>query len=92
MKTPVLLLRSLILALSFVAGAAFAEIDNPINVNTADAATLAEVLNGVGAKRAEAIVKWRQDHGPFTSIDQLTEVRGVGGEILAKNRDRIAVD
>lgn len=85
-------LRSLILAAACISVPAFADSDAPINVNTADAETLAQVLNGVGEKRAQAIVKWRQQHGPFQSIEQLTEVRGVGGEILARNRDRVTVE
>lgn len=60
-----------------------------VNINSADAATLDERLKGVGRSKAEAIVQWRQAHGPFRSLEQLDEVKGIGPGILEKNRDRI---
>jgi competence ComEA-like helix-hairpin-helix protein len=60
-----------------------------VNINTADAATLAEQLKGVGIRKAEAIVAWRQANGRFSSLQQLDEVKGIGPGILEKNRDRI---
>jgi competence protein ComEA len=64
----------------------------PVNINTADAATLAKELNGVGLKRAEAIVEYRQKHGPFKSADELALVKGIGPAAVAKNRELIRVD
>ena len=64
----------------------------PVNINTADAATLARELKGIGIKRAEAIVEYRQKHGQFRSIDELTLVKGIGPAAIAKNRDLIRVD
>lgn len=69
------------LALSFSAFAA-----ETVNVNTADAATIAARLNGIGMAKAEAIVAYREAHGPFKSIDQLAEVKGVGLKTVEKNR------
>ena len=69
------------LALSFSAFAA-----ESVNVNTADAATIASRLNGIGMAKAEAIVAYREAHGPFKSIDQLAEVKGVGLKTVEKNR------
>lgn len=62
-----------------------------VNVNTADAATLAAVLKGVGNAKAEAIVAHRKQHGPFKSPEQLAEVKGIGDSLVNKNRDRIVV-
>ena len=62
-----------------------------VNINTADAATLAAVLHGVGDAKAQAIIAHRQEHGPFKSPDQLAAVKGIGEALVEKNRDRIAV-
>ncbi|MDO8331428.1 MAG: ComEA family DNA-binding protein [Fluviicoccus sp.] len=63
--------------------------DARVNINTADAATLADKLKGVGLRKAEAIVAMRQAKGKFSSLQQLDEVKGIGPGILEKNRDRI---
>jgi competence protein ComEA len=63
----------------------------PVNINTADAATLSKVLNGIGQTRAEAIVAYRKKNGPFKSIDDLARVDGVGSRTVDKNRDNIVV-
>jgi competence protein ComEA len=67
-----------------------AEVQEAININTADAQTLAR-LKGVGLKKAEAIIAWREANGPFVSVDQLTEVKGIGEATLAANRDKIRI-
>ena len=61
-----------------------------ININTADAAAL-DALPGIGPSYAQKIVEYRQAHGPFTSIDQLTDVTGIGPATLAKFRDQIEI-
>jgi len=63
-----------------------------VNINTADAATLARELNGIGLKRAQTIVEYRQKHGPFKSADELALVKGIGAATIAKNRAVIRVD
>lgn len=67
-----------------------AEVQEAININTADAQTLTR-LKGVGLKKAEAIVAWREANGQFVSVDQLTEVKGIGEATLAANRDKIRI-
>ncbi len=57
----------------------------PVNVNTADAQELAQELNGVGLKKAQAIVAYREQHGPFVDIAQLAEVKGIGERLLERN-------
>ncbi|MBF3138804.1 helix-hairpin-helix domain-containing protein, partial [Pseudomonas aeruginosa] len=49
-------------------------------------------LKGVGEVKAKAIVEYRTAHGPFVSLDQLLEVKGVGPALLEKNRERIAIE
>jgi competence protein ComEA len=63
-----------------------------VNVNTADAELIAEVLKGIGLKKAQAIVAWREKHGKFTAVEQLTEIKGVGESTLAKNEGRITLN
>jgi competence protein ComEA len=64
----------------------------PVNINTADAATLSRELKGIGAKRAQAIVDYRKAHGPFRSADELALVKGIGPAAIDKNRADIRVD
>lgn len=65
--------------------------DAVVNVNQADAVTLARVLDGIGPSKAEAIVAYRTKHGPFKSVDDLTKVAGIGKATVDKNRSRITV-
>lgn len=60
-----------------------------VNVNEADAATIADVLVGIGMSRARAIVQYREEHGQFESLEDLTQVVGVGEATVANNKDRI---
>lgn len=59
-----------------------------VDLNTADAAAL-DGLPGVGPVLAERIVQWRADHGRFTTVEELTEVRGIGPALLADLRDLV---
>jgi competence protein ComEA len=61
----------------------------PVNINTADAATLAKSLDGIGSSKAQAIVAWRDAHGPFKSVDDLSQVKGFGTKTLERNRAAI---
>ncbi len=61
-----------------------------LNINTASASEIQKALIGIGAKKAEAIVQYREKHGNFTMAEQLLEVQGIGKATLEKNRDRIA--
>ena len=58
----------------------------PVNINTADATTLAKALNGVGPAKAKAIVSYRDKNGPFKSVDQLAMVEGITQKLIDKNR------
>lgn len=62
-----------------------------VNINTASTSQLAAVLKGVGLKKAEAIIEYRQKFGPFKSIDELTAVKGIGAKTLQKNRAKLTI-
>jgi competence protein ComEA len=66
-----------------LAPAAFAA---PVNINTADAQTIADSLKGIGLKKAEAIVKYRTEKGPFKAVEELTNVNGIGEKTIEKNK------
>lgn len=74
----------------FVASVALAlggvALAGPVNVNTADAETIAAALSGIGMVRAQAIVEYREAHGPFETIDDLLEISGIGPRVLDMNR------
>jgi competence protein ComEA len=80
------LLASVALAAAF-ALPAFAA--TPVNVNKADAATIARSLDGIGQSKAQAIVAWRQAHGPFQKVEDLAQVKGIGQGPRERNRDAI---
>jgi competence protein ComEA len=66
--------------------------DVSVNINTDSAEMIAENLSGVGISRAEAIVAYRENYGPFYSAEELTAVRGIGKNTVEKNADRIVVE
>jgi len=61
-----------------------------VNINTADVQALTK-LKGIGAKKAEAIVAWRKANGAFKSVDQFSEVKGIGEKTLEANRKNIRI-
>ena len=61
-----------------------------ININTADA-WLLEALPGIGPATAEAIIEYRTENGPFTTIDGLKSVKGIGDSTFEKLADKITV-
>lgn len=63
----------------------------PVNVNTANAKTIAKSLSGIGLTKAKAIVVYRKQHGPFRSADDLVKVKGIGKILLERNRNDIRV-
>ena len=77
----------LLLTLLPLAGAA----QTLVNLNTADAATLARDLEGIGESKARAIDEHRTRNGAFRSIDELALVKGIGPKTLELNRSRLRV-
>lgn len=82
-------MKSLFSVLVLVLCSVFAFAALPIDVNRADAQLLADSLNGIGLKKAEAIVAWREKNGEFSSIEQMLAVKGIGESFVVKNRDRV---
>ena len=65
--------------------------DLTVNVNTANAESLAEALDGVGLSRARSIIEWREANGPFQDPYDLVQVRGISERIVKMNEQRIRV-
>ena len=72
------ILAAMLLAPNAIAG--------PVNVNTADASTIARELQGVGMAKAEAIVAYREKNGPYKSAEDLIKVKGLGKKLVEQNR------
>lgn len=60
-----------------------------VNINQADADELDKHLDGVGKVKAQAIVDYRDKHGQFDSVEELSDVKGIGSSIVDRNRERI---
>ena len=80
--------KTLLAALALLPVIAWA---GPVDINTADAATLAKELKGIGPSRAEAIVAWREANGPFKSPEDIMLVQGIGERVLEDNRTVLSV-
>lgn len=86
------LLQSLVLALCFSQAAlAVSPPAQQVNINTADAATLDRLLDGVGPTKAQAIVDYRKANGAFRSPADLAKVKGIGPATVQRNAARISV-
>lgn len=81
---------------SLLALPALAETASPplvsVNINTASAGEIAEVLEGVGESKAQAIVEYRDANGSFSSVDELAQVKGIGQATLTRNQQRITLE
>ena len=60
-----------------------------INLNKADVFVITGSVKGIGDKRAEAIVAYREAHQGFKSIDELAQVKGIGERFVERNRDKL---
>ena len=63
----------------------------PININSADQSSL-ETLSGIGPVTAQKIIAFREENGPFTSIEEIQKVSGIGPVTFEKIKDFITVD
>ena len=82
------LVLPLFVALFLSAGLAFAA--DKINVNTANKVEL-QTLKGIGAATADAIIKYRELNGAFSSVEDLANVKGIGNKKMAKLSDQLTV-
>lgn len=64
----------------------------PVNINTADAQTLSKNIKGVGLKKAQAIIAYREKNGKFKTVADLKKVKGIGVKLLEKNSDSLMVE
>ncbi len=76
--------RTLLIFVGLVVAPAFA-VAAPVNVNQADAATIAGSLDGIGPLTARAIVQYREKNGPFKRKEDLLKVKGMGAKVLRAN-------
>lgn len=82
------IIKSLILSTLFMSQALWAA----VNINTANAEEIAAELKGIGLSKATAIVEYRKANGPFKTIEQLTEVKGIGLKTVEQNRQDIQLN
>ena len=66
-------------------------VPSKVNINTADAAQL-EALDGIGPTLAQRIVAYREEHGPFASIEELDNVKGIGMSLIENIRYLICTE
>ncbi|MDR1285575.1 MAG: helix-hairpin-helix domain-containing protein [Campylobacteraceae bacterium] len=79
-------MRKILLMLMLLIASLFAKID----INSADAETLTSI-KGLGEKKAEAIVKYRETNGKFKSADELLNVKGIGEKLLETIKEEVEV-
>ncbi|TNV20767.1 competence protein ComEA [Buttiauxella sp. B2] len=63
--------------------------DGVVSINTGSAEALAQAMNGVGLKKAQSIVSYREEYGPFKALEQLQEVPGIGSALVERNLPHI---
>ena len=56
-----------------------------VSINSASAEDLAHAMNGVGLKKAQAIIAYRDEYGPFKTLDDLKQVPGIGSSLVERN-------
>ena len=84
------MLKKILIGLSLLL-VSLVSIAQPLNINTAKADEIAHVMIGVGPAKAEAIIKDRTERGDFTTLDDMTRVKGIGIATIEKNRDKISI-
>lgn len=82
---------ALLIAVVLMAMTSFIASAEPININTATAKEMAVGLKGIGPKKAEAIVAYREEQGLFQTINEITQVPGIGPSTLRQNRDNLTI-
>ncbi|HHW4680589.1 MAG TPA: ComEA family DNA-binding protein [Xylella taiwanensis] len=88
MKSFAISLKSFLLLLAL---AVTAQAADKVDINTASAEEMDRVLVNIGPSKASAIVKYRQENGPFKSVEELAMVNGIGMKTVEQNRDLMEV-
>ncbi len=78
-----------LLIVLFASLCSFNVIATPVNINTADAKTIGDALSGIGLKKAEAIVKYREEKGAFNAVEDLVKVNGIGEKTVEKIKNDV---
>jgi len=63
-----------------------------VNINTADAETLSSELTGIGQSKAEAIIAYREQYGPYKHIEDLVNVKGIGMATIDRNKSKLTLE
>ena len=85
------MIKQLFLALAMCFSALGVYAADPVDINKAGAEVISSQLSGIGPSKADAIVKYRSENGPFHSVEELMNVSGIGEKTLAAIRDNIVV-
>ena len=92
-------MRKFVVSMAFGLSLALAQLAWPageglmkVNINSDDAAAIAEVLDGVGLKKAEAIVAYREANGTLADASELIKVKGIGERTVSANMERIEIE
>ena len=84
-------IKTLVIFLVMLLTAPIVTLADPVDINSADVETLAGSIDGVGTQKAIAIVQYREANGPFSSVDDLANVQGIGTRTVDRNRDKLTV-
>jgi len=75
----------------FIAFASLAVQADPVDINTANAMVISKTLKGIGLKKAQAIVAYREKHGKFKTVEDLAKVKGIGKKTVAMNKENLTI-
>ena len=77
---------------SFLLAVSASSFADAVNINLADASVIAKALKGVGDNKAALVVEYRNTHGPFSTIDEIALVKGIGSKTIELNRANIIIE
>lgn len=84
-------MKKLLIGLALILSAFVVQAGDSVNINVADAEVIAQTIKGIGLAKATAIVKYREDYGPYKSVDDLLDVKGIGEKTLEKIRAQVTL-
>ena len=70
---------------------AFSVFAQNVNINSASVDEIAAAMTGVGQAKASAILAYRKTHGPFKTVHELVNVKGIGEKTVAKNIEKLVI-